>query len=381
MIPYENNPRINDSAVEAVANSIREFGFKVPIIIDKNNVIVAGHTRLKACEMLGIEDVPVIVADDLTEEQIQAFRLADNKVGEIATWDFEKLEEELANIQMDMSLFDFDLKELSKEFDKFHEVEEDDFDVDEALESIDEPVCQMGEVWKLGNHRLMCGDSTSKADVSILMNNLKADLFLTDPPYNVNYEGTAGTIENDNMSAEDFRNFLRSAFENAHDVMKEGASFYVWYASREHIKFESALNDVGFQVRQQLIWNKNSIVLSRQDYHWKHEPCLYGWKEGASHNWYSDRSQTTVLDFNKPNRNGEHPTMKPLELIGYQVQNSSRNMDTVLDLFGGSGTTLIASEQLGRNCRMMELDPKYCDVIIKRWETLTGERAERKELI
>lgn len=206
----------------------------------------------------------------------------------------------------------------------------------------------------------------------------KADLVVTDPPYNVDYEGQTKDklkIENDKMSPEDFKQFLIKAFTRINEVLKEGGAFYIWLASREHVNFETALNEAGLKVRQQLIWNKSSMTLGRQDYQWKHEPCLYGWKDGASHNWYSDRSQTTVMDFAKPNRNGEHPTMKPLELIGYQIKNSSKENDIVTDLFGGSGTTLIACEQLERSCYMMELDPKYADVIIKRWETLTGKKA------
>lgn len=208
---------------------------------------------------------------------------------------------------------------------------------------------------------------------------LKADLLLTDPPYNVAYEGGTKdslTIQNDNMSSEEFREFLRKTFENAYEFMKEGASFYVWHSSREQVNFETSLNEAGLKVRQQLIWNKNSLVLGRQDYQWKHEPCLYGWKDGASHKWYNDRSQTTVMDFDRPTKNNEHPTMKPIDLISYQISNSTQKNDVVLDLFGGSGSTLIACEQLDRKCYMCELDPKYCDVIIKRWEAMTGKKAK-----
>ena len=377
LIPYENNPRINDNAVDAVANSIKEFGFKVPIVVDKNNVIVAGHTRLKAAQKLGLEEVPVIVADDLTEEQIKAFRLVDNKVSELANWDFSKLEVELNGIEMDMSQFNFDMKELSKEFDKNKEVVEDDFDIDAELEKIEEPTSKRGDVFQLDNHYLMCGDSTVKEDVERLMNGNKADLVVTDPPYNVAYEGSTKdklTIMNDKMTPEQFKEFLTEAFRRLYEILKEGGAFYIWLSSREQVNFEMALNEAGLNVRQQLIWNKNSMTLGRQDYQWKHEPCLYGWKNGASHNWFSDRSQTTVMEFNKPNRNGEHPTMKPLELMGYQITNSSKDGDVITDLFGGSGSTLIACEQLKRRCYTMELDPKYCDVIIKRWETLTGKQ-------
>lgn len=375
LIPYKNNPRLNDKAVDAVAASIKEFGFKVPIIIDKNNVIVAGHTRLKAAQKLGLEEVPVIIADDLTEDQIKAFRIADNKVSELADWDFSKLEEELRNIQMDMSAFELNMKELSKEFDKNKKVKEDDFNADEVFNEIEEPMVKQGQVWKLGDHHLMCGDSTNEADVEKLMNGVKADLLVTDPPYNVAYEGTAGTIENDDMEDADFREFLRKAFEVANNHLKEGSTFYIWHADSEGYNFRGACHDIGWKVRQCLIWKKSSLVLGRQDYQWIHEPCLYGWKDGAAHNWYNDRSQTTVLNFDKPRHNDLHPTMKPLELIGYQISNSSKQDDVILDLFGGSGSTLIASEQLDRTCYMMELDPKYCDVIIKRFEALTGEKA------
>ena len=371
---YENNPRNNESAVDAVAASIENFGFKVPIVIDKDNVIIAGHTRLKAAQKLGLEKVPCIVADDLTEEQVKAFRVADNKTAELSEWDIDKLESELAELQyFDMEQFGFDLSEFGFEEEK--EIIEDEIpEVDEE----NEPITKLGDIWQLGEHRLMCGDSTDTESVAHLMDGNKADLLLTDPPYNVAYEGKTAdalTIENDNMSNEEFKEFLIKAFASADNVMKNGAAFYIWHADSEGYNFRGACFDVGWQVRQCLIWNKNSMVMGRQDYQWKHEPCLYGWKSGASHNWYADRSQTTVLNFNKPVRNGEHPTMKPVELFAYQIKNSSKKDDVVLDLFGGSGTTIIACEQLNRKCYTMELDPKYCDVIIKRWETLTGNKA------
>lgn len=373
---YENNPRINDAAVNAVAASIKNFGFKVPIIVDKNNIIVAGHTRLRAAKKLGIEKVPVIVADDLTPEQVKAFRVADNKTAELAYWDFDKFEAELkelsdADLDFSMEDFGFDLSE----FEEPQEVIEDEApEVDEDSE----PITQLGDIWQLGEHRLMCGDSTDAGTVAILMDGKKADLFLTDPPYNVAYEGKtkdALTIKNDKMESEKFKEFLVSAFTAAVSVLKEGGAFYVWFASREHCNFETALNESGLEVRQELIWKKNAMVLGRQDYQWKHEPCLYGWKDGASHNWYSDRCQTTILEFDKPARNGEHPTMKPVELFAYQIKNSTKKENIVLDLFGGSGTTIIACEQTGRIGYSMELDPKYCDVIIKRYENLTGKKA------
>lgn len=371
---YANNPRNNDSAVNAVAESIKQFGFRVPIVIDGENVIVAGHTRVKAAKQLGLASVPCVVADDLTEEQVKAYRLADNRTAELAEWDMEKLEAELRE------LADFDLSAFEFDFD-FEECEEkQELIEDDVPELQEEAICQKGDVWQLGEHRLVCGDSTKASTLDKLMQGAKADLLVTDPPYNVDYEGKTKnglTIENDSMSGEEFKTFLTSAFERVNENLKDGGAFYVWYASREHINFESALNDADLKVRQQLIWVKNSLVLSRQDYHWKHEPCLYGWKEGASHNWYSDRTQTTVMEFDRPSRNAEHPTMKPLDLIGYQIQNSSQKKDVVLDLFGGSGSTLIACEQLGRICYMCELDEKYCDVIIRRWEALTEQKAEK----
>lgn len=382
--PYENNPRINDNAVDAVAASIKEFGFKVPIIVDKDNVIVAGHTRLKAAQKLGLEEVPVIVADDLTEEQIKAFRLADNKVSELADWDFQKLEEELAGLEMDMTQFNFDMKELSKEFDKNKEVTEDDFDVDEAIEEIEEPTSKRGDVFQLGNHRLMCGDSTSKEDVDHLMNGNKAEMCFTDPPWNVNYgavkEGNAQgykprTILNDFMGTEDFKNFMFNSFASLNYVLKEGGMCYVVMSAQEWGNMMLTLSQNNFHWSSTIIWNKDRIVLSRKDYHTKYEPIWYGWKEGSRLHPLTDRSQSDVWDIKRPSVSEEHPTMKPIELVARAVSNSSSENNIVVDLFGGSGSTLIACEQLKRSCYMMELDPKYCDVIIKRWETMTGKKA------
>lgn len=343
---YKNNPRNNDGAVDAVAESIKQFGFKVPIVIDRDNVIVAGHTRLKAARNIGLEKVPCIVADDLTPEQIKAYRLVDNKTAELAEWDFSALEIELAELEsdFDMSAFGFDISD----FEDIHEITEDEApEVDEE----NEPICKMGDVWQLGNHRLMCGDSTNVSDVEKLMNGDKADLLLTDPPYNVAYEGRTKEklkIENDDMSDEEFQEFLISAFENSNIVMKDGASFYIWHADIEGFNFRAACKKTGWKIRQCLIWVKNSIVLGRQDYQWKHEPCLYGWKDGAAHYFVDDRTQSTVWEFNKPLRNIEHPTMKPVDLIARAINNSSRSDNIVLDIFGGSGTTLIACEQLNR---------------------------------
>lgn len=378
---YENNPRNNDNAVEYVARSIKDFGFKIPIIVDKNNVIVAGHTRYKAAKELNLTEVPCIVADDLTDEQIKAFRLVDNKSAELAEWNLELLNIELENIHdIDMNLYNFELSEL------LDNVIEDDYEI----ELPEEPKTKHGDIYKLGNHYLMCGDSTKESDVAKLMNNNKADLFLTDPPYNValgnhdtpetarqRHRRTDGLIiMNDKMSDNDFLDFLTKCFSIAKDNMKDGASFYIWHADNESLTFRQALKNSGLELRQTLIWNKNAITLGRQDYQWKHEPCLYGWKDGASHSWFSDRSQPTVLDFKKPSKSEDHPTMKPIELFAYQIKNSSKVNAIVLDTFGGSGTSIIACEQLNRICFTMELDPRYCDVIVDRWETFTNQKAE-----
>ncbi|EMW5438102.1 ParB N-terminal domain-containing protein [Enterococcus faecalis] len=376
LIPYEKNPRHNEGAITAVAKSIEKFGFKVPIVVDASNVIVNGHTRLKAAKYLGLKEVPTIIADDLTPEQIKAFRLADNKVGEIATWDEELLNAELdeladLDLDFDMTEFGFDLPDIEGEE---VEVIEDEFE--EELPA--EPISKLGDIYQLGRHRLMCGDSTNSLEVEKLMGNKKADLLITDPPYNVAYEGKgkeALTIKNDSKETNEFHSFLYEAFSAAINNMKLGSSFYVWYASSEVVNFHTALEEAGFLVKQELIWNKNSMVLSRQDYHWKHEHCLYGWASGGSHSWYSDRKQTTILNFDRPTVNKEHPTMKPVALFDYQIKNSSKQGDCILDLFGGSGTTLIACEQNEREAYLMELDPRYVDVIIARWEAFTGEVA------
>lgn len=383
LIPYVNNPRNNDGAVDKVASSIKNFGFKVPIVVDGDNEIIAGHTRLKAAKKLGMDEVPCIVADDLNDGQIKAFRLADNRVAEFAEWDMELLESELAELE-DYDLgFEFD--DMGMDFSDLEgietavetvEAEEDDFD-EESVK--DDGGIVRGDIFQLGNHRLMCGDSTDLQSVKNLSGGgVEVNLLITDPPYNVAYEGKTEDklkIENDNMSDEEFVEFLSSAFMAADEVMEDGAAFYIWHGSSASGEFIKACNDCGWEIRQQLIWNKDNIVLGRQDYQWKHEPCFYGWKSGAAHKWYSDRKQTTVLDFDKPARNGEHPTMKPVKLFDYQIRNSSKVGDNVLDLFGGSGTTIIACEQNNRNAFVMEYDPHYVNVIIKRWEELTGKKA------
>lgn len=403
--PYDKNPRINDDAVELVANSIREFGFKQPIVIDKNRVIIAGHTRWKAAKKLGLNEVPCILADDLTPAQVKAYRLADNKVAEASEWDEELLAGELDDLSLDfdMSGLGFDTEEMPAE-----DLVDDNYEPDVP----GDPMTRTGQIWALGQHRLMVGDSTSADDVETLCDSEMMDLCVTDPPYNVDYTGKTSKalkIENDQMTPDQFLDFLTDAFENMEHSLRAGGAFYVWHASRAHMQFEQALNNVGLEVREQLIWNKNALVLGRQDYQWKHEPCLYGWKGGAPHYFINTRTLTTVLEpeggsldldklkkddlkrllstvlssfpevtvinEKKPAKNDLHPTMKPIPLIGKLVQNSSVPGDRVLDLFGGSGSTLIACEQLNRQCYMMEYDPRYADVIIDRWEQQTGGKA------
>lgn len=374
LVPYENNARINDKAVDIVANSIKEFGFKNPCIIDKDNVIVAGHTRVLACKKLGIDKVPCIVADDLTEEQIKAFRIADNSSAQIAEWDIDKLMKELDTIDYDMEQFGLaeQLAEIEKTIEQEKQAEEDDYVEPDNLETR----VHLGEVWQLGRHRLMCGDSTKEEDVAKLMDGNLADLVVTDPPYNVDYEGGTGMkIENDKMRDDVFLQFLTEAFECMKKYLKDGGSFYIWHADVQGFNFRYAckLNDL--KIRECLIWNKNSMVMGRQDYQWKHEPCLYGWKDGASHYFIDDRTLTTVIDCKRPNRADLHPTMKPVELYSFQIKNSSKKNEIVLDLFAGSGTTIIACEQLDRQARVMELDEHYATVIVDRWEKLTGQKA------
>lgn len=359
---YENNPRKNDQAVEAVASSIRSFGFKVPIIIDSNNVIIAGHTRLKASKKLGYTEVPCLIASDLTSEQVKAFRLADNKVSELAEWDLDKLSEELSFIEMDMEQFGFE--DLEEELER--DVLEDEFDENEELPIT--PYAKRGDIFLLGNHRLMCGDSTIADDVAKLTDGKQMDMIFTDPPYNVDYEGSTGMkIQNDKQKDEDFYNFLSSAFINMANSVKPGGAIYCCHADTEGLNFRTAFKNAGFKLAECLIWVKNSLVLGRQDYHWRHEPILYGWKEGGAHYFVDDRTQDTIWEYNKPKANNLHPTMKPLELVGKAIKNSSRKGELILDLFGGSGSSLIASEQIERNAYLMELDERYVDVIVKRY--------------
>jgi len=384
LIPYAKNSRTHsDAQVAQIAASIKEFGWTNPILVDGTKGIIAGHGRLMAARKLGINKVPVIELKDMTESQKKAYVIADNQLAMNAGWDIDLLKIEVADLEedgFDLELLGFDSKMLDSLLEP--EVSEGLTDEDAVPEVPKEPKTKLGDVYILGEHRLMCGDSTSIDAVETLTDGL-VDILVTDPPYNVAYEGKtkdALTIQNDSMGDDAFRQFLRDAFVAADAVMKQGAVFYIWHADSEGYNFRGACKDAGWKVRQCLIWAKDSMVMGRQDYHWKHEPCLYGWKEGASHLWAADRKQTTIIECKRPRVNDIHPTMKPVELMEYQILNNTKGQDVVLDLFGGSGSTLIACEKTGRKARLMELDPKYCDVIVKRWEDFTGKKAELSEL-
>lgn len=369
--PYPKNAKQHDAKqIANVANSIKRFGWQQPLVIDDAGVVVIGHCRLLAAKKLGLKTVPVTVASGLTEEEIRELRIADNKTNE-SPWDFELLQDDLEGLEFEG--FDFDF-EIPGEEEEPVEVTEDNWD--KPLP--EDPRSKRGDIWQLGRHRLMCGDSTSAENVEKLMDGEKADLLVTDPPYNVDYQG--GTvdklkIQNDKQEDGAFLAFLQDAFRCADSAMKPGAAFYIWHADSEGYNFRTACKEAGLTVRQCLIWNKDSLVMGRQDYQWKHDPCLYGWKDGAAHTWNSDRKQTTVIDFERPKRNDIHPTMKPIGLFDYLIRNSSRKDELVLDTFAGSGTCIMACEQDGRKCCSMELDPRYVDAIIDRWETFTGGKA------
>ena len=374
VIPYSRNVKIHtDKQIENICNSIRKAGWQQDTVLTTDYVLVIGHGRRLAAIKLGCE-MPYHmidkVADELTEEDIRELRIADNMTNSETGYDFDLMEQEIEDLDFDGYDFDFGFDDEDEEEEE--EAVDDDFDP----ELPEEPKSKLGDIYQLGRHRLMCGDSTDVDSVRKLMNGNEADLLLTDPPYNVNYEGGTGmTIQNDNMEDAEFRKFLATAFFAADCVMKPGAAFYIWHADSEGYNFRGACHDIEWTVRQCLIWVKNSLVLGRQDYQWKHEPCLYGWKEGGAHGWYNDRKQTTTLEFDRPTRSELHPTMKPVPLFDYQIKNSTQKGDCVLDLFGGSGTTIIACEQDGRRAFCMELDPKYVDVIVQRWEEFTGEKA------
>lgn len=379
LVPYARNSRTHsDAQVAQIAASIREWGWTTPVLVDETGMIIAGHGRVMAAQKLGLKDVPVMVAAGWSDAQKKAYVLADNQLALNAGWNTDLLKvelQELSAIDFDLGLIGFDDKALAG---LLAEPTEGLTDPDEVPEAPAEPVTRLGDVWVMGKHRVMCGSSLEQAAVDKLCAGQAVDMLLTDPPYNVAYTGKtkeALTIKNDSMDDESFRGFLRDAFVSADTVMKAGAVFYIWHADLEGYNFRGACKDAGWTVRQCLIWRKNSMVMGRQDYHWRHEPCLYGWKDGAGHLWAADRKQTTILEFDKPSRNGEHPTMKPVALFEYQLLNNTKGGDIVLDSFGGSGTTLIAAEKNGRVARLMELDPKYVDVIVQRWQDFTGQHA------
>jgi len=380
LIPYARNSRTHsDAQISQLAASIKEWGWTVPILIDETGMIIAGHGRLAAAQKLNYKQVPVVIASNWSEEKKRAYVIADNKLALNAGWDTELLAleiQELKATDFNLSILGFTDEELNNLIPV--NVTEGLTDEDSVPEPPPEPITKPGDIWILGKHRLMCGDSTSIDHLEKLCDGRQVDMWLTDPPYNVAYEGKtkdALTIKNDSMDDEKFRQFLRDAYTAADAVMKAGAVFYIWHADSEGYNFRGAAKDAGWKVRQCLIWKKSTIVMGRQDYHWKHEPCLYGWKEGAGHLWAADRKQTTILEFDKPNRSVEHPTMKPVALFEYQMLNNTKGGDIVLDSFGGSGTTLVAAEKNGRIAYLMEIDPKYCDVIVKRWEEFTGKKA------
>lgn len=379
LIPYALNSRTHsDAQVAQLAASIREFGFTNPVLVDDANNLIAGHGRVLAARKLGLTEVPAIIVTGLDDRKRRALIIADNKLALNAGWDEQALRVELEDLAGDYGeLMGFSEDELAALLAEAT-VEEGLTDEDEVPEVGLEPITKPGDVWVFGKHRLMCGDSTSIADLEKLTAGQLVDMWLTDPPYNVAYEGGTKeklTIKNDSMGDEQFRQFLRDAYTAADTVMKPGAVFYIWYADVETYNFVGAARDAGWKMSQILVWKKSRLILGRKDYHFMHEPCLYGWKEGAAHLWAADRKQTTILEFDKPSRNGEHPTMKPVALFEYQMLNNTKGGDLVLDSFGGSGTTLIAAEKNGRVARLMELDPKYCDVIVKRWEEFTGKDA------
>lgn len=390
LIPYARNSRTHsDAQVAQIAASIKEFGFTNPVLIDAGGGIIAGHGRVLAARKLGLSEVPCIRLGHLTDAQKRAYVIADNRLALNSGWDMEMLKVEFSDLQelgFDLELTGFDLDEIKELLAPVGT--EGMTDPDDAPPLPENPRTRPGDIWVMGKHRLLCGDSTSVSDLEKLTEGQLVDMWLTDPPYNVAVQGgnhgdperkNGKRIMNDQMGDEQFRQFLRDAYTAADTVMKPGAVFYIWHADSEGYNFRGAAKDAGWTVRQCLIWKKSSIVMGRQDYHWKHEPCLYGWKDGAGHLWSADRKQTTILEFDRPSRNGEHPTMKPVALFEYQLLNNTKGGDQVLDSFGGSGTTLIAAEKNGRVARIMELDPKYCDVIVRRWQDFTGKIATHAE--
>ena len=377
LIPYINNARTHSpEQLTKLRSSLREFGFINPVIIDREFNIIAGHGRVMAAKEEHIAEVPCVFVDYLSEAQKKAYILADNRMALDAGWDEELLRIEIEALQgadFDVSLTGFGEDEIADLFaGEEQSAKDDDFDLTAALEKAS--FVERGDIWTVGRHRLMCGDATSAADVAALMDGKKANLIVTDPPYGVSFKSSDGlTIQNDSMKGEEFYTFLLTAFQCMAEHLESGGSAYVFHADTEGLNFRKAFIDAGFHLAGVCIWVKNSLVLGRSDYQWQHEPVLFGWKKSGKHAWYSDRRQTTIWNYDKPKRNKNHPTSKPLDLLGYPICNSSQGNAIVLDTFGGSGSTLMACEQLNRICCMMELDEKYASVILRRYVEDTGD--------
>ncbi len=377
LVPYVNNARTHSpEQINKLRSSLREFGFINPVIIDRDYGIIAGHGRVLAAKEEGITEVPCVFADFLSDAQKKAYILADNRMALDAGWDEEMLRVEIEALQdadFDIGLTGFDEKELTDLFKGDEpDIEDDDYDLTAALEKAS--FVERGDIWVVGRHRLMCGDATDPADVDKLMDGKRANLVLTDPPYGVSFKSSSGlTIQNDSMKNEEFYNFLKKAFENMVAHLEPGGAGYVFHADTEGLNFRQAFIDAGFHLAGCCIWVKDSLVLGRSDYQWQHEPILYGFLKNGKHNWYSDRKQTTIWNFKKPKRNENHPTSKPLDLLGYPLKNSSQENAIVIDTFGGSGSTLMACHGLNRICYTMELDEKYASVILRRYVDDTGD--------
>ena len=377
LVPYANNARTHSpEQIGKLRSSLREFGFINPVIIDRDFGIIAGHGRVLAAREEGITEVPCVFVDHLTEAQKKAYIIADNRMALDAGWDEELLRVEIEALQaeaFDISLTGFGDDEIADLFgNEKDEVEDDDYDLSAALEKA--AFVQRGDRWFVGKHRLYCGDATNPDDVAALMDGNRANLVLTDPPYGVSFMSASGlTIQNDSMKNEEFYNFLRKAFDNMVTHLENGGSAYVFHADTEGLTFRQAFVDAGFHLAGVCIWAKNSLVLGRSDYQWQHEPVLYGFLKNGKHRWYSDRKQTTIWNFDKPKRNANHPTSKPLDLLSYPLGNSSQENAIVIDTFGGSGSTLMACEKTNRICYTMELDEKYASVILRRYVEDTGD--------
>ena len=377
LIPADYNPRKDlkpgDPEYDKLKRSMEQFGYVEPVIWNKaTGRVVGGHQRLKVLMDMGVTEVECVVVE-LDEKREKALNIALNKIS--GDWDKDKLMLLISDLQgadFDVSLTGFDPAEIDDLFKGSLKdgVKDDEFDVDAELQK--PTITKAGDVWTLGRHRLVCGDSTKPETFSLLMDGLKANLVITDPPYNVNYEGGAGKIKNDNMENAAFYDFLLAAFQNTEEVMADDASIYVFHADTEGLNFRKAFSDAGFYLSGTCIWKKQSLVLGRSPYQWQHEPILFGWKKKGRHQWYTGRKESTIWEFDKPKKNKDHPTMKPIPLLAYPILNSSMSNAIVLDPFGGSGSTLIACEQTDRICRTIELDEKFCDVIVKRYIEQVG---------